>query len=234
MPAPRTSPKTALSPLLTNRSRQSARQQRATWLNALQQADCSDIQTMDAFRLGNSRHAVLVMAKRVFNVDENQTGRSAPQRLIPRFANASVIRSISVPLRLRDSLNETLDGASKLRGVNRNRGGNLVLCMQSSYTAVQLREHEQRIWDVARPHLSLLERDRPRFHLDKPWQRVVIPRVLVNTTSRDLSDAHAPEPRHRVPVPSGRGIPLRVALPRFDVRPKKGLVLRGVHRVCLV
>ncbi|KAJ6536434.1 hypothetical protein DFH09DRAFT_1179000 [Mycena vulgaris] len=95
------------------------------------------------------------------------TSRSAPQRLILRFANSS---------QFRDSLNEALNGASKLRGVNRSRGGNLILHTKAPYTAVQLREHEQ-----------TNERDRPRFHLDKPWQRVVIHRVPVTTTSTSRS-----------------------------------------------
>ncbi|KAK7025665.1 hypothetical protein R3P38DRAFT_2432572, partial [Favolaschia claudopus] len=46
---------------------------------------------------------------------------------------------------------------------------------------IQLREHEQTIWSVIRPYFSLLERDRPRFNLDKPWQRVVIHRVPVTS-----------------------------------------------------
>ncbi|KAK6983883.1 hypothetical protein R3P38DRAFT_2577515, partial [Favolaschia claudopus] len=46
---------------------------------------------------------------------------------------------------------------------------------------VQLREHEQTIWSVVRSYFSLLDRDRPRFNLDKPWQRVVIHRVPVTT-----------------------------------------------------
>ncbi|KAJ7166425.1 hypothetical protein C8R43DRAFT_970053 [Mycena crocata] len=115
------------------------------------------------------------------------TSRSAPQRLILRFVNASVIKSVSDPQRLRDSLNDALRGASKLRGVNRSRGGNLVLHTQTPYTAVQLREHEQTIWDVIRPYFTLLERDRPRFHLDKPWQRIVIHRVPVTNTSTNRS-----------------------------------------------
>ncbi|KAF7377763.1 hypothetical protein MSAN_00199400 [Mycena sanguinolenta] len=48
---------------------------------------------------------------------------------------------------------------------------------------VQLREHEQAIWGVIRQYFSLLDRDRPRFHLDKPWQRVVIHHVPVTTAS---------------------------------------------------
>ncbi|KAJ7284367.1 hypothetical protein C8J57DRAFT_1288213 [Mycena rebaudengoi] len=116
--------------------------------------------------------------------------RSAPQRLILRFSNSSVIKALSDPQRLRDSLNEALNasGASKLRGVNRSRGGNLVLHTQAPYTAVQLREHEQVIWKVVRPYFSLLEHDRPRFNLDKPWQRVVIHRVPVtdNSPTRSL------------------------------------------------
>ncbi|KAK6981474.1 hypothetical protein R3P38DRAFT_3234266 [Favolaschia claudopus] len=48
---------------------------------------------------------------------------------------------------------------------------NLVLHTQAPYTAVQLREHEQTIWSVVRSYFSLLDRDRPRFNLDKPWQR---------------------------------------------------------------
>ncbi|KAK7034970.1 hypothetical protein R3P38DRAFT_3184450 [Favolaschia claudopus] len=109
------------------------------------------------------------------------TFRSAPQRLILRFANSSVIKSLSDPQRLRDTLNTSLNGAVKLRGVNRSRGGNLVLHTQAPYTAVQLREHEQTIWSVVRSYFSLLDRDRPRFNLDKPWQRVVIHHVPVTT-----------------------------------------------------
>ncbi|KAJ7939231.1 hypothetical protein B0H13DRAFT_2300984 [Mycena leptocephala] len=112
------------------------------------------------------------------------TSRAAPQRLILRFANSSVIKAVPDPQRLRDILNEALNGASKLRAVNRSRGGNLVLHTQA---AVQLREHEQKIWGTIRPYFSLLERDRPRFHLDKPWQRVVIHRVPVTTTSSSRS-----------------------------------------------
>ncbi|KAJ6592038.1 hypothetical protein DFH09DRAFT_1357934 [Mycena vulgaris] len=55
------------------------------------------------------------------------------------------------------------------------------------YTAVQLREHEQTIWGMVRSYFALQERDRPRFHLDKPWQRVVIHRVPVTTTSTSRS-----------------------------------------------
>ncbi|KAJ6474092.1 hypothetical protein DFH09DRAFT_1136965, partial [Mycena vulgaris] len=113
--------------------------------------------------------------------------RSAPQRLILRFANSSVIKSIPDPQQFRDSLNEALNGASKLRGVNRSRGGNLILHTQNPYTAVQLREHEQTIWGMVRSYFALQERDRPRFHLDKPWQRVVIHRVPVTTTSTSRS-----------------------------------------------
>ncbi|KAJ7455760.1 hypothetical protein FB451DRAFT_1515423 [Mycena latifolia] len=115
------------------------------------------------------------------------TSRSAPQRLILRFANSSVIKSVSDPQRLRDSLNDALKGASRLRGVNLSRGGNLVLHTQAPYTAVQLREHEQTIWGVVRPYFTLGERDRPRFHLDKPWQRVVVHRVPVTTSSTSRS-----------------------------------------------
>ncbi|KAJ6622194.1 hypothetical protein B0H10DRAFT_1944799 [Mycena sp. CBHHK59/15] len=77
------------------------------------------------------------------------------------------------------SLNEALNGTSKVKAVNRSRGGNLILHTQAPSTAVQLREHEQTIWTVVRPYFTLLERDRPRLHLDKPWQRVVIHRVPV-------------------------------------------------------
>ncbi|KAJ7476705.1 hypothetical protein FB451DRAFT_1243807 [Mycena latifolia] len=99
------------------------------------------------------------------------TSRSAPQRLILRFANSSVIKSVSDPQRLRDSLNDALKGASRLRGVNLSRG--------APYTAT--------IWGVVRPYFTLGERDRPRFHLDKPWQRVVVHRVPVTTSSTSRS-----------------------------------------------
>ncbi|KAK6996198.1 hypothetical protein R3P38DRAFT_3629348 [Favolaschia claudopus] len=61
-----------------------------------------------------------------------------------------VVKSISDPQRLRDTLNAALNGAAKLRGVNRSRGGKLVLHTQAPFTAVQLREHEQTIWSVIR------------------------------------------------------------------------------------
>ncbi|KAJ7913131.1 hypothetical protein B0H13DRAFT_2326660 [Mycena leptocephala] len=115
------------------------------------------------------------------------TSRAAPQRLILRFSNSSVVKTLSDPQRLRDSLNEALNCTSKLRGVNRSRGGNLVLHAQAPYTAVQLREHEQTIWNVVHPYFTLLERDRPRFNLDKPWHRIVVYRVPVtNDSSRSL------------------------------------------------
>ncbi|KAJ7465132.1 hypothetical protein FB451DRAFT_1561530 [Mycena latifolia] len=113
--------------------------------------------------------------------------RSAPQRLILRFPNSSVIKNVSDPQRLRDSLNDVLKGALRLRGVNLSRGGNLVLHTQAPYTAVQLREHEQAIWSVVRPYFMLVERDRPRFHLDKPWQRVVVHRVPATTSSTNAA-----------------------------------------------
>ncbi|KAJ7263241.1 hypothetical protein B0H12DRAFT_297897 [Mycena haematopus] len=115
------------------------------------------------------------------------TSRSAPQRLILRFANSSVIKSVADPQSLRDSLNVALKGASKLKAVNRSPGGNLVLHTQAPYTAVQLREHEQTIWGTIRPYFSLQDRDRPRFNLDKPWQPIVIHRVPVTTASSNRS-----------------------------------------------
>ncbi|KAJ7171905.1 hypothetical protein B0H12DRAFT_1312656, partial [Mycena haematopus] len=48
------------------------------------------------------------------------TSRSAPQRLILRFANSSVINSVADPQSLRDSFNVALKGASKLKAVNRS------------------------------------------------------------------------------------------------------------------
>ncbi|KAK7007199.1 hypothetical protein R3P38DRAFT_2554099, partial [Favolaschia claudopus] len=44
---------------------------------------------------------------------------------------------------------------------------------------VQLREHEQKIWSTIQAYFSLSDHHRPRFNLDKPWQRVVIHRVPV-------------------------------------------------------
>ncbi|KAJ7194760.1 hypothetical protein GGX14DRAFT_475937 [Mycena pura] len=105
--------------------------------------------------------------------------RSAPQRLILRFTNSSTIKTVSDPQRLCDTLNDTLNGASKVRAVNLSRGGNLVLHAQEPGNAVQLHQHEQTIWAVIRQYFSLLERDRPRFNRDKPWQRIVIHRVPV-------------------------------------------------------
>ncbi|KAJ6543457.1 hypothetical protein DFH09DRAFT_1088892 [Mycena vulgaris] len=108
------------------------------------------------------------------------TSRSVPQRLILCFANLSIIKSISNPQRLHDTLNEALRGASKLRGVNRFRGGPLVLHVHAPYTAVQLREHQQTIWAVV--HSSSL----CTSTTDCAYT-VAIHRVPVTTTSTNRS-----------------------------------------------
>ncbi|KAF8151148.1 hypothetical protein K438DRAFT_1943548 [Mycena galopus ATCC 62051] len=103
---------------------------------------------------------------------------SAAQRLILRFPNSSVIKSVSDPQLLRDTLSDALQGASKVRGINLSRGGNLVLHVQAPTCCAIARA---RAGDLGSDS-AVLHPTRPgpaHFHLDKPWQRLVIHHVPV-------------------------------------------------------
>ncbi|KAJ7261999.1 hypothetical protein C8J57DRAFT_1335990 [Mycena rebaudengoi] len=102
------------------------------------------------------------------------TSRHAPHRLILRFPSESAKKTLPAPEKLRTKIEKALKGISRLRGVNLTKAGNIVLHTQPPYTAAQLAEQEDKIWEVVRSYFALTEDERPLFHLDKPWHRVVI------------------------------------------------------------